>query len=632
MADSLPTIDALLALPAMGRAALSPDGRLVAWSWYRKAPAADIYVAPTDGTAAPNQQPRRLTATPDDTVLVSWAPDSASLVVAEDRGGDEHVQLFRLALDGTMTPLTEPSPPFFARGGELDAGGRYLVFAANLDPATGEAIEASWVIRQDLASGARLVLAKPAKPHAFRPLLNKAGTRILYTRRDRDPAGTQIWLVGMDGEDDREILDFGAAVKTSASWFPDGRRALVIAETATHKRLGIYDTEDGGLSWLIDDPARAIEGAFVPDRGGQIVVAEVREARTRAFLLDPRSGTETPIAAEGCTLTPMGQLPDGAWLGRVYAATQPDELVRFDPPPRPSPALAGTRGSRESGGGSGWGVPLARPFAGSTLTQGDLSAPADFRWRSVDGFTIQGWLYRPATPAKGLVVQVHGGPTAHSEDSLSAFIQACVAAGFAVLDPNYRGSTGFGLAFREAIRQDGWGGREQDDIRTGAEAVIARGFAPAGKVAVTGTSYGGYSSWCAVTRWPSTLLAAAAPICGMTDLVVDYHSTRPDLRPYSEEMLGGSPEQVPERYRERSPIHFVDRISARLLIVQGMNDPNVTPENLHQVEAALKAAAIPYETLLFDDEGHGIRKPKNLRVLYARLIEFFAAAFAGRDG
>jgi dipeptidyl aminopeptidase/acylaminoacyl peptidase len=274
-------------------------------------------------------------------------------------------------------------------------------------------------------------------------------------------------------------------------------------------------------------------------------------------------------------------------------------------------------------------MPLAQPFADSVLHPADLVAAEDFRWRSVDGREIQGWLYRPASPARGLVVQVHGGPTAHSEDAFSGFIQACVAAGFAVLDPNYRGSTGFGLAFREAIREDYWGGREEDDIRTGAEAVIARGIAPAGKVAVTGTSYGGYSSWCAATRWPATLLAAAAPICGMTDLVVDYHSTRPDLRPYSEEMLGGSPDQVPARYRERSPIHFVDRIAARLLIVQGMNDPNVTPDNLRAVEAALAAASIPYETLLFDDEGHGIRKPGNLRVLYARLIEFFAASFAG---
>src|SRR5260221_11363477 len=148
MADSF--LDTLLALPAMGRAALSPDGRRVAWTWYRKAPAADIYVGSTDGSA----EPRRLTATPDDTTLVSWAPDSASLVVAEDRGGGEHVPLFRLTLDGTMTALTQPPPPFFARGGDLGAGGRTLAFAANLDPNTGAALQAGWVTPPDPASAA----------------------------------------------------------------------------------------------------------------------------------------------------------------------------------------------------------------------------------------------------------------------------------------------------------------------------------------------------------------------------------------------------------------------------------------------------------------------------------------------
>src|SRR6185437_8748203 len=180
----MPSLDTLLAIPAMGRALLAPDGRHVAWSWARKAPAADVYLAPTAGGGAL----RRLTATPDDTVLVSWVPDGSALVVAEDRGGDERRQLFRLALDGTMAALTEPSPPFFAQGGEIDATGRFLLFGANLDPERG-AIEASWVIRQDLATGARVALARPARPHAVRPLLNRAGTRILYTRRDRDPAG-----------------------------------------------------------------------------------------------------------------------------------------------------------------------------------------------------------------------------------------------------------------------------------------------------------------------------------------------------------------------------------------------------------------------------------------------------------
>ena len=226
-----------------------------------------------------------------------------------------------------------------------------------------------------------------------------------------------------------------------------------------------------------------------------------------------------------------------------------------------------------------------------------------------------------------LVVDVHGGPTHHSQDRINPEIQFYVREGFVVLDPNYRGSTGFGLAFREAIKADGWGGREQDDIRAGIAALLAAGIAEPGRVGITGTSYGGYSSWCAITRLDPQLLAAAAPICGMTDLVVDYETTRPDLRPYSEEMLGGSPAQVPDRYRERSPIHFVDRIRGALLIVQGAQDPNVTPENVRAVRAALDRAGVAYDVLEFPDEGHGIGRPGNQRVLYPRLAAFFATSF-----
>jgi dipeptidyl aminopeptidase/acylaminoacyl peptidase len=271
-------------------------------------------------------------------------------------------------------------------------------------------------------------------------------------------------------------------------------------------------------------------------------------------------------------------------------------------------------------------VSLTRIWERTPLRPSDLAPAEDFRWRSVDSLEIQGWLYRARQP-KGTIVYIHGGPTAHSEDRFSVQIQFFVSQGFNVLDPNYRGSTGFGLAFQEKIKEDGWGGREQDDIRTGIEALLARGIAQPGKVGVTGTSYGGYSSWCAITRWPTDIVVAAAPVCGMTDLVVDYRTTRPDLRPYSEEMLGGSPEQIPQKYYERSPINFVHNIKGKLLIVQGGRDPNVTPENVRAVRAALERAGIPYELLVFEDEGHGISRPANQKTLYLRLVEFFSGAF-----
>jgi len=604
-------LEALLTLPGLATATISRDGQWAAWSWFRTGPGADVYVAPTDGTAPPV----RLTETAENTLVVSWTPDSQALLVAQDHDGDERARLFRVARaqPGVMVPLTEAHPPYFLRGGQLHPNGRWLIYGANFDVATGAEIEPTWIYRQDLETGERRVLARPQKAGRPNPQLNEPGTQLLYQRQDLDPAGSQVWLVDVDGREDREILNFGPQVKTAASWFPDGQRVLVLAETPTHRRVGIWERAGGAVQWLIDDPARNLERAFVPPGtdGAVVVLVELREARIQAALLDVGTGRETRLPAVPGNLTPLHPLGGDQWAGLYASAQQPADLVRF--------SLAG----RDPAGF----VSLTRIWERTALRPADLAPAESFRWRSIDGLEIQGWLYRARTPARGTIVHVHGGPTAVSLNALNTQIQFFVAQGFHVLDPNYRGSTGFTLPFREAIKEDGWGGREQADIRTGIEALIAAGIATPGQVGVTGTSYGGYSSWCAITQCPPALVAAAVPICGMTDLVVDYETTRPDLRPYSEEMLGGRPDQVPARYYERSPIHFVRNIQGRLLIVQGAQDPNVTPENVRAVRAALDAAAVPYEELIFADEGHGIARPANQQILFARMAEFFARAF-----
>jgi dipeptidyl aminopeptidase/acylaminoacyl peptidase len=584
----------------------------VAWTWFRTGPGADVYVAPTDGSAPPV----RLTETPEDTIVVSWTPDSRSVVVAQDHDGDERNQLFRvdLARPGVIAPLTESSPPYFLRGGQLHPNGRWLIYGANYDVATRKEIEPTWLYRHDLQTGERKVLARPQKATYVSPELNEQGTHILYNRGDLHPAGNQIWLVDIDGQEDREVLNFGPQVKATASWFPDGRRVLVLAEAGTYRRLGAWDRESGQLRWLVDDPSRNVEWAAVPHGSERAVVEEVRDARIATSLLDVETGEEVHLPQVPGNLELSAPVPggEGQWVATYSSSRQPGDLVRL--------SVADVRPEAFSS--------LTRVWERTVLRPRDLAAAEDFRWRSVDGLPIQGWLYRAAPPARGTVVYVHGGPTGHSEDRLNVEIQSLVAHGFHVLDPNYRGSTGFSLVFQESIKEDGWGGREQDDILAGIEALIAAGVAERGMVGITGTSYGGYSAWCAITRWPPELLAASAPICGMTDLVVDYQTTRPDLRPYSEEMMGGSPEQVPQRYHERSPINFVRNIRGRLLIVQGLQDPNVTPENVRAVEAALRAAGIPYDLLAFEDEGHGIARPKNQRTLYLRLAQFFSEAFA----
>lgn len=603
-------LDALLSLPGMVRPRVSRDRSLVAWSWARMGPAVDVFSAPADGSSPP----LRLSDTLENTYLVSWLADSSGVVVAQDEGGDERYQLFQINISEplVMHPLTEARPGYFIRGGEMHPAGQYLVYGANFDSRTGDEIEATWIYRHDLHTGERKALAKPAKGAYIVPQLSSDGSIVLYTRKDRHPAGQQVWLVDIDGREDREILNFGDQVKASASWIPGEHRLLVLAETETHRRLGVFDLLNEEIAWLLDDPERNIEQAYVPYGGKEIVVLDVAGARTRAALLDPESGIETRLEVGRGNLIPIAPLQDDRWIGQFYSSSQPSDVFSF--------SIHDPHYDRQHS--------ISRVWEQTLLTEKDFVQAEDFSWSSVDGLRIQGWLYRPEMPARGTIVYVHGGPTSHSPDALNTQIQLYARSGFVVLDPNYRGSTGFSMKFKEAIKEDGWGGLEQEDIRAGIEELIRIGIAEANRIGVTGTSYGGYSSWCAITRFPVEVVSAAAPVCGMTDLVVDYESTRPDLRPYSEEMMGGSPGEVPEKYHDRSPIHFVEHIQGNLLIVQGGRDPNVTPENVRVVRQALDAVGISYQVLTFEDEGHGISRPKNQKILYRRLLEFFERSFA----
>ena len=127
-------LEALLSIPVLSGAQVSPDGRWVVWSWSRLGPAADVFAAPTDGSSPP----LRLTQTSDDTLVVSWTPDSCAVVVGQDRDGDERTRLFLVELEepGIMRPLTEESPNYYIRGGQVH--GRWLVYGANLDAESGE--------------------------------------------------------------------------------------------------------------------------------------------------------------------------------------------------------------------------------------------------------------------------------------------------------------------------------------------------------------------------------------------------------------------------------------------------------------------------------------------------------------
>lgn len=620
--------DAIFHLPYTERPYMraSPDGKWIAWTWFGLREYAQVFVAPTDGSRAPIQ----LTNSSENSHIVSWTHDSRAVMIAQDHDGDERYCLYQveLARPREMKLLTDDAPRYFLRGGEIHPNGQWLVYGANYDFENEREIEATWIWRQDLVTGERVALARPNKTPYMLPALSPTGEYVIYTRAEKYRAGRQVWLVGMDGKNDRELLDAGKARYAFARWFPDGKRLVFLADTATHTRVGVHDLESNETRWLLDDATRNIEDAFVPRGSDKIVLIETQGSRVFSSLLDVETGDEARLRHDAGNLYLLAPLGENGWLAHYSISNQPDDFVCVD--------LNDLRAEKF--------VSLTCWWEHTNLTRADFVAAEDFRWRSVashhavrvestsgvmtsdDALEIQGWLYRAQNP-RGTIVYVHGGPTYHHEDRMNPEIQFFVRAGFNVLDPNYRGSTGFSLKYREAIKQEGWGGLEQEDIRTGIEALIRAGIAEKFRVGITGTSYGGYSAWHAITHFPREIVAASAPVCGMTDLVIDYETTRPDLRPYSEEMLGGSPAQIPEKYRERSPINFVENIRGALLIVQGMQDPNVTPENVRAVTARLQDAGIEYQLLAFEDEGHGIYKPENLKILCERIAALFGEVF-----
>jgi len=605
-------LEALLTVPVIYGSMISKDSKYVAYTWKNVHPNLDVFVVPTDGTTPPIA----LTETPEATFAVNFTSDSRSVIVGEDKDRNERVRLFEVKIDKPkqMIPLMEEDPQFFLRGGALHPNRKWLVYGANYDADKKEEIEPTWLYRHDLETEERVVLAKPKNPTWVYPQLNNQGTHVLYNRKDIHPKGDQFWLVDIKGDEDREILNFGPKAKVQAVWLPDGRRVGFITETKDRKAqkyysLGIFDIQGDEINWLIDEPHRNIERIQSPINGHHLIVLEYQKARVQPSIIDLTDMEENSLPKINGSLIPIGPVTIEEWVGLYYSSTQPHEIIKFD--------INNVEEEKFQ--------PLTHVWKRTTIKRKDLAIAEDFEWTAKDGLKIHGWLYRSKAASKKAIIYAHGGPTFHAEDALDPQIQYFVSRGFNVLAPNYRGSTGYSVEFEDLIRVNGWGSDEQEDIWTGVKALTERGIAEKGKIGVTGTSYGGYSSWYAITKAPD-LFTAAVPICGMTDLVVDYETTRPDLRPYSEEMLGGSPKEVPQRYYERSPINYIQQIKGKLMIVQGARDPNVSPKNMEVVRKKLDENEIKYDLLVFEDEGHGIFKTKNQKILFRKIADFFTKA------
>lgn len=599
MQDVTTLAAAWAALPQISNIHASADGK---WAFYC-APGLneidDVYAVATDGSAAPEQ----LTFGQDHHLIRDVSPDGMRLILAQSKYSCEHDHLMLLdRATNSLTMLTPEQDSHYVFGGRFTKDGRAVVFCADYDYDAGAVIAGAAVWQQDLASGQRVCLARTQQMFDREPSFSPDHSRILLNVNERAPGSTQLWLMNADGSDLREVLCLGEKNNTRGDWIDDDRIAFV----SDHNQidvLGVLTLSQHKIDWLASEPA-VFPFEVLAGQGGAFACIHHDESHSRAEIFNAEGRHPLPNTSGRRSLLPHASLPDGGWIAEAYDADAPHDLVRVMP--------------------DGSCLQLIRHEPSIRTYQ----RPQDFRWTSVDGLPCQGWLYRPEGPSKGFIAYIHGGPTWHSEDWVNPKVGFWVQLGYTVLDPNYRGSTGFGFAHREAVKDDGWGGREQADIRAGIEAAIAKGIAEKGKIGIAGNSYGGFSSWFGITRH-ADLINAAIPMCGMYRLDIDYHATEmPHGRAYSEEMMGGTPEQFPEKYANASPGYFIDQIKGHLMVVHGLADSNVGPENTHVALRELTEAGIPHQSMLFENEGHGVFRRANVAVYLERSAEFFDEAFA----
>lgn len=269
------------------------------------------------------------------------------------------------------------------------------------------------------------------------------------------------------------------------------------------------------------------------------------------------------------------------------------------------------------------------------LTKGDISTPESIRFPTTDGEEAEGFYYSPTNSnAKApnntlppLIVMCHGGPTGATESSLNMKIQFWTNRGFAVLDVNYRGSTGYGRKYRDRLKNN-WGITDVIDVCSGANHLVERGLVDKNKLAIRGGSAGGYTVLAALTF--RNTFKVGASLYGIGDLETLAKDTHKFEAHYLDSLIGAYPEQK-DIYIARSPINHIEKLNCPVIFLQGLKDKVVPPNQAEAMVNALQQKGIKTAYVTFEEEGHGFRQATSIKRAIEAELEFYQSIFSDNE-
>jgi len=620
--DLPPLIDRELIFgnPEIAAAQLSPDGKYLAFL----KPWKDTRNVWVKGVDQPFSAARLLTVeTKRPIAAYFWTRDGKYILYVKDNAGDENFNVY------AVDPASERAP------------GTDVPESRDLTGLKGVRVQIFDVPKKSPDVVYIGINDRDKSWHDLYQLKISTGEKTLLHKNTERITG---WLFDLDGHariatrasenGDTEILrvDKDALSKIySCSIFEtcqpirfqkDGKRFYLETNKgdADLSSLVLFDPATSKTEPVESDPLKHVDfgGADFSEATDELVETsyvdekERRYFRDKAFEADYK-WLQGKLRGEEIDM-PSRTLDEHLWLVIAHSDTEPGEAYLFD---RATHKLTEQYRIREK------------------LPREALAPMTAVHYKSSDGLEIPAYLTLPkGVPEKKLpaIILPHGGPWARDFWGFNGLAQFLANRGYAVLMPNFRGSTGYGKKFLNAGNRE-WGRKMQDDVTWGAKYLVDKGIADPKKLGIMGGSYGGYATLAGVTFTPE-LYTAAVDIVGPSNLITLLESIPPyweSIRKVFAERMGDS--STPEGkalLEERSPLHFANKIRTPLLVVQGANDPRVNRREAEQIVIALRDRGFPVEYLLAPDEGHGFARPVNNMALYMEAERFLAQSLGGR--
>jgi dipeptidyl aminopeptidase/acylaminoacyl peptidase len=607
--------------PEISGAQISPDGRFIAFVKPFKG-TRNIWVKRT-GDAFDAAKP----ITADTTRPIPayfWSRDGKYILFVQDKAGDENYLVY------AVNPAESP------------AAGQDVPAARNLTDVKGVRAEIFAVPRSEPDAiyvglndrdKAWHDLYKVKISTGERTLVRQNTERIVSWTFDLKDQLRMASRVNDAGE--TEILrvdDKGFTKVYSCSVFEacgpvryhkDGQRVYFITNKgagADLTKLELFDPATGKEELVESDPLNRVDfgGAEFSEVTDEMVVTTYEDERQRFYWKDKSYEADYKLLQKQLPGKEIGlgssTKDEQIWLISASSDTEPGERYLFD---RRTKKLTLQYRIREK------------------LNRDYLAPMKAVRYKSSDGLEIPAFLTVPkGAEPKNLPVVIfpHGGPWARDSWGYNPFAQFWANRGYAVLQPNFRGSTGYGKKFIDAGNKQ-WGDKMQDDITWGVKYLVAQGIADPKRIGIMGGSYGGYATLAGVTFTPD-LYAAAVDYVGPSNLITLLETIPPyweaGRQLFYQRMGDPNTAEGKAQLERQSPLNHATRIKTPLLVVQGANDPRVNKREADQIVIALRDRGFPVEYIVAPDEGHGFARPVNNMAMFASAEKFFAKFLNGR--